>query len=370
MRSTHAFGRVGAWLALVALLGLTACERPPVESVQRGFRGTDMVQVYNPRTVVAEIDVNTMPLLAPPARVRKDGPTAGGTYQNVQVLGDLSLAEFGRTMNEISLWIAPQQSCAYCHVEGDFASDDKYTKVVARRMLQMTRHINSTWTGHVAQTGVTCYTCHRGQPLPAEKWFASVPPDLGSDFIGGSRDQTPPEKATGLSSLPNSAFGTYLVSEASSKEIRVAGSTALRTAHTSSIQDTKSTYSLMVHFSNSLGVNCTYCHNSRAFANWPESAPQRVTAWYGIRMVRDLNAQFLSPLGSTFPMIPEGRLGPLKDAAKVNCATCHRGAFKPLYGGQMAKHYPALYEPSEVKAPAVDAQVSQTGSTTAAAPVN
>ena len=33
-------------------------------------------------------------------------------------------------------------------------------------MLEMTRHINTNWTSHVAQTGVTCYTCHRGTPLP------------------------------------------------------------------------------------------------------------------------------------------------------------------------------------------------------------
>ena len=370
MRNTHAFGRFGSWLALAALLGLTGCERPPVDSVQSGFRGTAVVQVYNPRTVASEADVNTAPTPAPPARIRKDGPTAGGTYQNVQVLGDLSLAEFGRTMNEISGWIAPQQSCAYCHFETDFASDEKYTKVVARRMLQMTRRINSTWTAHVAQTGVTCYTCHRGQPLPAERWFTPVEPDLHSNFIGGNRDQNAPETTAGLASLPNGAFAKYLVSESTSKNIRVAGSTALRTDHTASIQDTESTYSLMVHMSKSLGVNCTYCHNSRAFADWSQSSPQRGTAWYGIRMVRDLNTNFLEPLGGTFPAVPEGRLGPLKDAAKANCATCHRGAYKPLYGAAMAEHYPALYEASTVKAAATDVPLSQAGSPAATAPVN
>ncbi|MGA0927264.1 MAG: photosynthetic reaction center cytochrome c subunit family protein, partial [Burkholderiaceae bacterium] len=30
------------------------------------------------------------------------------------------------------------------------------------------------------------------------------------------------------------------------------------------------------------------------------------------------------------------------DVAKVNCSTCHQGAFKPLYGAEMAKHYPEL----------------------------
>ena len=28
--------------------------------------------------------------------------------------------------------------------------------------------------------------------------------------------------------------------------------------------------------------------------------------------------------------------------AKVNCATCHQGVYKPLYGAPMAKDYPAL----------------------------
>ena len=38
-------------------------------------------------------------------------------------------------------------------------------------MIEMTRHINATWKPHVADTGVTCYTCHRGQPVPANIWF-------------------------------------------------------------------------------------------------------------------------------------------------------------------------------------------------------
>jgi photosynthetic reaction center cytochrome c subunit len=45
------------------------------------------------------------------------------------------------------------------------------------------------------------------------------------------------------------------------------------------------------------------------------------------------------PLKTTFP---EHRLGVLGDVAKVNCATCHQGLFKPLYGESMAKDYPEL----------------------------
>ena len=31
---------------------------------------------------------------------------------------------------------------------------------------QMTKAINTEWQSHVKETGVTCYTCHRGQPTP------------------------------------------------------------------------------------------------------------------------------------------------------------------------------------------------------------
>jgi photosynthetic reaction center cytochrome c subunit len=56
-------------------------------------------------------------------------------------------------------------------------------------------------------------------------------------------------------------------------------------------------------------------------------------------MVRALNNDYLVPLTGTFP---KHRLGVLGDVAKINCATCHQGVFKPLYGVSMAKDYPEL----------------------------
>jgi photosynthetic reaction center cytochrome c subunit len=52
-----------------------------------------------------------------------------------------------------------------------------------------------------------------------------------------------------------------------------------------------------------------------------------------------LNNNYLVPLTGKFP---SHRLGVLGDVAKVNCATCHQGVFKPLYGESMAKDYPEL----------------------------
>jgi photosynthetic reaction center cytochrome c subunit len=97
---------------------------------------------------------------------------------------------------------------------------------------------------------------------------------------------------------------------------------------------------MMTHMSTALGVDCEYCHNMEAPADWSKSTPKRVTAWYGLAMVRGLNTEYLAPLASVFPA---HRLGVLGDTAKVNCATCHQGLFKPLYGVSMAKDYPELY---------------------------
>jgi photosynthetic reaction center cytochrome c subunit len=335
-----------SWWAVALLLVLSllasGCERPPVQTVQTGYRGTGNEQVYNPRTLQAQAANNAVPAIAAPARMRAGAPTAGSVYQNVNVLRDLSLAEFGRTMDAMTQWVAPQEGCLYCHVEGNFADDGKYTKVVARRMVQMVQKVNSEWKSHVAETGVTCYTCHRGKPLPEQIWFRPAP-EGGNGFLGQRNGQNTPARTVGMSSLPFDPFTPYLLDEASARPIRVAGDTTLHTGNRKSIQQAEFTYGLMMHFSQSLGVNCTYCHNSRAFASWAESPPQRSTAWYGIRMARDINGNFLEKLSATFPEIPLGRLGPTKDAAKVNCATCHQGAYKPLYGAQAAVHYPALY---------------------------
>jgi|GEM_PF-108865 len=306
---------------------------------QTGYRGTGMSVTASDATLKTQALLQAAPPIASAARARPNGPIAGKVYKNVQVLGDLPLGEFGRTMSEITNWIAPNESCAYCHVEGNFADDAKYTKVVARRMFQMVQQINANWKTHVAGTGVTCYTCHRGKALPQQRWFRQAPQAPGADGMGGR--PAPHQVQVRAGSLPNNPLDTFLL-DATSPSIRVASPRALAQYSGAPVQRAESTYALMMHVSQSLGVNCTFCHNTRAFANWDESSPKRQVAWYGIRMVRDVNTQFLEPLGPTFAAAPAGRLGPSGDAAKVSCATCHLGANKPLNGAQMAQHYPAL----------------------------
>jgi photosynthetic reaction center cytochrome c subunit len=326
---------LGAVLALVGCERGAPFERPPVDSVQSGYRGTGMLQVYNPRILEPQIEQNQPPAALPPAT--SEGPRASQVYENVKVLGHLSAAEFVRHMTAITAWVSPNEGCAYCHNPANFAEDSKYTKVVTRRMIQMTQHINVDWQQHVSNTGVTCYTCHRGQPVPSKIWFTAPGQMKGADFIGNKNAQnTADQDSVKGASLPYDHYTEYFKE---AKPIRVAGTTALPTGNRSSTQQAEFTYGLMMHMSDSLGVNCTYCHNSRSFGDWSQATPQRTTAWYGIRMVRDLNLEYMEDLTSIFPPY---RKGPLGDVAKVNCATCHQGAYKPLYGAKMAKDHPEL----------------------------
>lgn len=333
--------RARALLSVLLPCLLAACERPPVTPVQGGYRGTAMVQVYNPRTLDAQAALNAEPEIARAARLRPGTPTAGEAYENIEVLGDLSLSEFGRTMTAITAWVAPEAGCTYCHVQGNFASDEVYTKVVARRMFQMVQHMNASWRDHLGETGVTCYTCHRGHPVPQNIWFRQPTGTGPSSGLGDRAGQNLAQPQVGLTSLPGDPFGTFLLGN---EPIRVNGAMALPPGDGSPrapIQHAERTYGLMMHMSKALGVNCSYCHNAQSLQSWNLSTPQRVTAWHGIRLVRDLNQQYLTadPLITIFPA---NRRGPLGDVAKVNCATCHQGAYKPLYGSHLARYYPAV----------------------------
>ena len=321
---------------LGAVLGvaiLFTFERPPVINVQTGYRGTGQEQVYNPRLIARGAANNIIPASLPQLQV---GPLAGAVYKNVQVLQNVRVGEFTRLMASMTTWVSPSQGCAYCHSLNNMAADTLYTKVVARRMLQMVQHINSGWTSHVAATGVTCYTCHRGNPVPVNLFYTNN----GQTRAGGLTEASVGKNSAigpDHSSLPYDPYTMFLEHDTN---IRVQSTAALPAGDQQSIKQTDWTYALMIHFSTSLGVNCTYCHNSRAWNDWNQSSPQRVTAWYGIRMARDLNINYLDKLHDVFPTY---RLGAEGDAPKLNCATCHQGVYKPLYGVPMAQNYPELY---------------------------
>lgn len=338
-------------LAVAALsfgsLALGACELAPKTVTQSGFRGTGMNNIKVAATEAAE-DAPAPPYTPPGL----EGERAGAAYENLQVLGDVSRDQFDYTMAALTAWVSPAEGCNYCHNPANLASDEKYTKVVARRMIQMTQALNTNWTDHVGQTGVTCWTCHRGEPVPEEKWALPVAHKGG--LLGNRRGQNEPVSNSAYSSLPNAAVARYLLGGNSlekDEDVRVVSQYAhpVKGVRGLSTMETEPSYALMMHISQSLGVNCTYCHNAQSFQTWASSNPPRQTAYYGVRMVRDINHQYITSLANVFPANRKGEAG---DPYKVNCATCHRGQNKPLGGAQMAKDYPALQRAVTGPAPA------------------
>jgi photosynthetic reaction center cytochrome c subunit len=343
---------LGVAAALAVALVLAGCERPPVDTTQQGFRGTAMQHTVNPRIAARDAAARVVPPEdAPPASA--EGPKAGAIYQNVKVLGDLSVAEFNRHMNAITQWVSPEQGCNYCHNGANFADDSMYTKVVARKMIQMTQALNSQWSVHTGATGVTCFTCHRGAPVPANMWFKPETPVRNASLAGAMGNDFGQNKAIGpgVTSLPYDPYSALLLGDG---QISVYGKEPLPQGIGTGapIQQAEKTYALMMHFSKALGQNCTFCHNSQNFGGW---VPKKVTAWHGIRMERDINNTYVVPLTGVFP---KERLGPTGDVGKAYCATCHAGQNKPLGGKEMAKLYVGLKLPAgapALPAPVVDA---------------
>lgn len=316
-------------------LAISACEIAPKVAEQNGFRGTGMNQISLKSIANADHEVPS-----PPYELTISSDlTAGEVYENVQVLQDVSVDEFNYIMAAITEWVSPEQGCNYCHNPANMASDEVYTKTVARSMILMNQNVNANWTDHVEDTGVTCWTCHRGNVIPEEVWSMPDKGDLRfTERLRRGQNQPVPE--TAYSSLPVAAVSRYFGDTEGAEDIRVASTGLYPTDNnTTSTMETENTYSLMMHMSDSLGVNCTYCHNTQSFGSWDISPETRAKAWHGIQMVRDINSGYITPITAVFP---ENRLGDAGDPYKVNCTTCHQGVNKPMGGAQMAKDYPSL----------------------------
>jgi photosynthetic reaction center cytochrome c subunit len=106
------------------------------------------------------------------------------------------------------------------------------------------------------------------------------------------------------------------------------------------IQNAERTFSLMNYIDVSLGVNCVFCHNTRAFYDGGQVTPQWGTASLGIQMVQELNNDYILPAGD---LLPPERMGAVNgDAPKVACMTCHKGYHKPLQGTNVIAPWPQL----------------------------
>ncbi len=88
--------------------------------------------------------------------------TAAQQFKNIQVLKDVPASQLIPGMRYITTALGVQ--CNFCHVEGNFAADDKQEKQTARRMMTMLFAINNNNFG--GRPEVSCFTCHQGHSEP------------------------------------------------------------------------------------------------------------------------------------------------------------------------------------------------------------
>ena len=227
-------------------------------------------------------------------------------------------------------------------------------------MLAMTRHINADWKSHVGASGVTCFSCHQGQPIPSEVWFQSPPrarphgTEAGDDWNEAAR--------TVRGFFPNQGYEEYLLQATPAHGQAL---TALPTGTTPTFVESKRLYEAMMQMSDGMGVNCGYCHHSRNFADWSQSTPMRWTGYTGIVMTRDLNRDFLLKLAQEDPLTrwQSGNSRPLSLPARLrgaqvgnglaDCATCHHGTPTPRDAAAPEGGFPGLRGPPASAAPTV-----------------
>ena len=340
---------VGAVAAAVLVVAVPDWTHPPISAEQFG-PGPSMIQFNRGHMPEPVSQTAPAPLPAAPA----GGPAATAVYKNVQVLTDVSASEFMRLQQAFTDWVSPGQGCAFCHTGEDYASDAKPQKQTARLMLQMVRHVNADWASHVNPAGVTCYTCHRGQPVPAEAWFPHVP--RPATAIAAKQDNWNEAADNVRKFFPDAGWDLFMLGN---EPISVQSTTALPSNTVAEQVVAKRVYEMMMQYSDGIGVNCGYCHNSRAFEDWSQSTPQRWVGQTGLDMTRELNREFLQkvhPLlpqsrervGETsLPVLPARQSGPLPADGFVICATCHLAQPQPLGGVNMVNDYPGLSQPAQ-----------------------
>jgi photosynthetic reaction center cytochrome c subunit len=332
------FAAAVAYMAIPRQLGRIE----PTVTVQTGFRGTGMNIPEFVADVEEQVAANALPdNLGGPVVPQSGDATVG---EAGGALGHLTEANYDRLVTAMRGWVGQPLI---------FTGEDNYQTSVAERMLAMTWAINDEWSAHVGATGVTCYTCHRGNQVPLNVWFLPEPNSTWAGPYARYQNNTIPAAAsvgTGMVSnystaLPVDALAAYFLDPASQVNVHGYTSRDEDGSSNASIYKTYQTYNLMMHFSSSLGVNCTYCHNTRAPADPGGYTPQWATAQLGRQMVIDINLNHIEP---TRELLPEARLGPLGDVAKVNCTTCHQGAAKPMLGQPMLPDWPELASPEPI----------------------
>lgn len=88
----------------------------------------------------------------------------GQHFKNIQVLKDLPTSALHPLMGTFQEALGV--TCEYCHTQTAYDSDEKPPKKVARDMISLTETLNRE--RFAGRAKITCFTCHRGNLVPAQ----------------------------------------------------------------------------------------------------------------------------------------------------------------------------------------------------------
>lgn len=145
-------------------------------------QGTPGMNAAAPDSFAAQRD-SLMKVVLASIQGRENAP-AESVFKDIQVLKGVPAGRVPRIMN-MGYGRSLGVGCYHCHVEGDWAKNDKTQKQVARDMVAMANKINTEMLPAIKgiqseHPFVNCGTCHHGQARP------------NADMAGGRRTAVPP----------------------------------------------------------------------------------------------------------------------------------------------------------------------------------
>jgi photosynthetic reaction center cytochrome c subunit len=103
-RGPRVWGRWVLALVLGASVLMAGCER--TDTVQRGYRGLSMTQLFKPSELAKTASLHSIPEPEASDPPDPEAPAIKDVFKNVQVLNDLTVLEFSRLMQAMSTWVA------------------------------------------------------------------------------------------------------------------------------------------------------------------------------------------------------------------------------------------------------------------------
>ncbi|HMQ29996.1 MAG TPA: photosynthetic reaction center cytochrome c subunit family protein [Chloroflexaceae bacterium] len=286
---------------------------------------------------------------------------------NVQVLAGLSSAEVWTYMVQyVSGGLGV--GCQYCHDLNNFAADTYPQKISARNMLYLVSDVNANfivdlpnWQGNYVQ----CATCHNNAPVNLEavsEQFVKSVPDIPVVVDPLDENGAPitdpaakPEEIRGQVGLQDAVLW-YIYNYQVWRPFDPAdpesgrGSLALTLDGGRTQDQVTINQNVMNLQAWSLGVGCTFCHNSRNFVGYElNTASNLANPLYGYNKLKAQRMMqlttYLAENWPTYGAVPKAEIPPallggaspfsyqtLGDGQLYNvpgCYTCHQGANIP-----------------------------------------